>query len=651
MLARAWGWIAPCGMPRHRTTIPFNTLVLFVASQVQQSYATTTQLDSMASFIRSEEKIAESPIPHSYGQTKQARPPAQPHHARDDFIAKMRAKIKADIKAVAQKQKTAEAHGDHPFQRMAEGEGAKAEKQAKQYVTGQIVKGKEIRNQIAKQKSADDNAAASVSTKPATDDGTADDSVPHPHALGHSHPRAAQQALRAKRPQTSSRARHYHSEQVQVAAAQHGRLPNGSKAADDTFASIPHYGRDLESLLSVYFDQLADKVLLHAVRIYVYELPEMFNTDWIAKTRSSDADSVLLELKLHTVMKQQNALRVSDADNANLFFVPAYPVAYCTARTHQRCKAPKRPRLHHPAAAASDDCSGCASGAQLIERAANWVDENFDYWKRHNGGDHIFMAFYKTGPCMTDSSNANHLPHKVKDAIFLSPFGLSSDATASSSPFAVLQPCYTRSTIIVPPYVPSLTSALSLKQHRPPPKRDLLAMFRGAVHKHERASRLRKRLIKAHLSARDVVISSHPVGSRRYIGELHRSKFCLCLPSDTMWSLTFYEALVAGCVPVLFDDNQVLPFSNKIQYSSFVVSLPSADIQDSIEMLRHITDDKYNEMVKELHRARPLLMYQQLAFKTLLYEVFSKACSLQISNSTKCHMSINDQFELLGINR
>ena len=42
----------------------------------------------------------------------------------------------------------------------------------------------------------------------------------------------------------------------------------------------------------------------------------------------------------------------------------------------------------------------------------------------------------------------------------------------------------------------------------------------------------------------------------RYIGELHRSKFCLCLPSDTMWSLTFYEALVAGCVPVLFDDNQ-----------------------------------------------------------------------------------------------
>ena len=35
----------------------------------------------------------------------------------------------------------------------------------------------------------------------------------------------------------------------------------GSKAADDTFASIPHYGRDLESLLSVYFDQLADKVL------------------------------------------------------------------------------------------------------------------------------------------------------------------------------------------------------------------------------------------------------------------------------------------------------------------------------------------------------------------------------------------------------
>ena len=49
---------------------------------------------------------------------------------------------------------------------------------------------------------------------------------------------------------------------------------------------------------------------------------------------------MLLELKLHTVMKQQNALRVSDADNANLFFVPAYPVAYCTARTHQRSAEP-----------------------------------------------------------------------------------------------------------------------------------------------------------------------------------------------------------------------------------------------------------------------------------------------------------------------
>lgn len=49
-----------------------------------------------------------------------------------------------------------------------------------------------------------------------------------------------------------------------------------------------------------------------------------------------------------------------------------------------------------------------------------------------------------------------------------------------------------------------------------------------------------------------------------YVRELRQSQFCLHLRGDTTTSRRIFDALAAGCVPVLISDDAHLPFKSQV---------------------------------------------------------------------------------------
>ena len=59
-----------------------------------------------------------------------------------------------------------------------------------------------------------------------------------------------------------------------------------------------------------------------------------------------------------------------------------------------------------------------------------------------------------------------------------------------------------------------------------------------------------------------------------YWRELSTSPFCLAPPGHARWSLRMSEAILAGCVPVLFEVGELaLPWEAELPYANFSVRL------------------------------------------------------------------------------
>ena len=91
------------------------------------------------------------------------------------------------------------------------------------------------------------------------------------------------------------------------------------------------------------------------------------------------------------------------------------------------------------------------------------------------------------------------------------------------------------------------------------------------------------------------VPKEHPMEERKthfdagYFETMTKARFCLCPRGDAPWSMRFYEAILAECVPVLLrkDDQQRTPEEMKLPYRYFTVDEPIAwDPEMAVENLR-----------------------------------------------------------------
>merc|ERR1712113_1139515 len=105
------------------------------------------------------------------------------------------------------------------------------------------------------------------------------------------------------------------------------------------------------------------------------------------------------------------------------------------------------------------------------------------------------------------------------------------------------------------------------------------------------------------------------------ISEMHatmgNARYCFVPKGKSAWSLRFYEALFANCVPVVLSDNWELPFEDFLDVSSFTIKWPMGKIGDQMLDFLHVLRDEVVEAYME--RSRRLRCWY--IYPPLLHEV------------------------------
>ena len=133
---------------------------------------------------------------------------------------------------------------------------------------------------------------------------------------------------------------------------------------------------------------------------------------------------------------------------------------------------------------------------------------------------------------------------------------------------------------------------------------------RGAQSLHEKVFQLGQHFPKE----RTILSRDHAPSASIYVGELSRSRFCLVFRCDDPQTSRFYDAVSAGCIPVLINDGfhlTVAPFSLSLNYASFSVSIPEAmwnsDPVGSSRFAYHWPKNRLEALLRGLIVARRVL--------------------------------------------
>ena len=111
-----------------------------------------------------------------------------------------------------------------------------------------------------------------------------------------------------------------------------------------------------------------------------------------------------------------------------------------------------------------------------------------------------------------------------------------------------------------------------------------------------------------------------------------RSRFCLAPRGDTASSKRTYEAIAAGCIPVIITDGLSLPFDRRLVWSRFSLRFTEAEaLADPLGLLaklRAMPPDKVAAMRAALLEARPnFLWHTDPARPSALDQVFADMCA------------------------
>jgi hypothetical protein len=102
--------------------------------------------------------------------------------------------------------------------------------------------------------------------------------------------------------------------------------------------------------------------------------------------------------------------------------------------------------------------------------------------------------------------------------------------------------------------------------------------------------------------------------AQEFIDKTVASKFCLAPRGYGRSSFRFFEAMLLDAPPVYFwDDIEWLPYKDILDYSKFSVSIQETNVDKTYEILKSISDEKYQSMVEELSRVRSYFTLEGMA--------------------------------------
>ncbi|XP_049401545.1 probable glycosyltransferase At5g03795 [Solanum stenotomum] len=208
----------------------------------------------------------------------------------------------------------------------------------------------------------------------------------------------------------------------------------------------------------------------------------------------------------------------------------------------------------------------------------NVISQKYPYWNRSLGADHFMLACHDWGPEISFA-----IPHLYKNSI---------RALCNANTSEKFNP--TKDVSIPEIHLP-LGTTKGLLGGPPPSDRPVLVFFAGGVH-----GPIRPILLQHWENSKDEDVQIHkylPKGVS-YYDMIRKSKYCLCPSGYEVASPRMVEGLYMGCVPVLIKDNYVTPFSDVLDWDTFVVTIHVKDIPNLKKILMDIPQDKYLVMQK-----------------------------------------------------
>jgi hypothetical protein len=112
------------------------------------------------------------------------------------------------------------------------------------------------------------------------------------------------------------------------------------------------------------------------LKIFVYDLPPNYNTDWLSNERCS-SHLFAAEVGIHRALLNSD-VRTFDPYEADFFFVPVY--VSCNFSTVNGF-----PAIGH--------------ARSLISSAVRLISSEYPFWNRTRGSDHVFVASHDYGAC------------------------------------------------------------------------------------------------------------------------------------------------------------------------------------------------------------------------------------------------------------
>ncbi|GMP88796.1 hypothetical protein CsSME_00040644 [Camellia sinensis var. sinensis] len=116
--------------------------------------------------------------------------------------------------------------------------------------------------------------------------------------------------------------------------------------------------------------------LFKDLKVYVYDLPSKYNSDWLSNERCS-SHLFASEVAIHRTLLNSD-VRTLDPWEADFFFVPVY--VSCNFSTINGF-----PAIGH--------------ARSLISSAVQLISSELPFWNRSQGSDHVFVASHDFGSC------------------------------------------------------------------------------------------------------------------------------------------------------------------------------------------------------------------------------------------------------------
>ncbi|XP_050112223.1 probable glucuronoxylan glucuronosyltransferase IRX7 [Malus sylvestris] len=325
--------------------------------------------------------------------------------------------------------------------------------------------------------------------------------------------------------------------------------------------------------------------LFDGLKVYVYDLPPKYNTDWLKNERCS-SHLFASEVAIHRALLTSDALTV-DPYEADFFFVPVY--VSCNFSTVNGF-----PAIGH--------------ARNLIASAIDLVRAEYPFWERTHGADHVFVAAHDFGSCfhtMEDVAISDGVPGFLKNSIVLQTFGVTHH-----------HPCQEVENVVIPPYVSPEKVRATLESFPITGRRDIFAFFRGKMEVHPKnvsgrfySKRVRTELWRKYNGDRRFYLQRQRFAG--YQSEIARSKFCLCPLGWAPWSPRLVESVALGCVPVIIADGIRLPFDNVVPWAEISVNVAEKDVGKLAEILEHVAATNLTSIQKKLRdpRVRGALLF------------------------------------------